>query len=399
VTLGAALVLVAGTAGVAQAVPGQVPHGARDPRAAASTRAPAASTRARKIPSVPAGGESWTESWTGAWTASPQRLVGSPDFSGTTLRLLGHPTIGGSGPRIRPANTFGDDQQTFTAANVAVAASASTAELVPGTSRPVLFGSRATTSVAAGGRTVSDPIDLSVRYGRDPRRRPDRSFGPETVTGHASANQVSLLARGEHAGEESAEAFDTQLSSWYWLNGLDVGRTASGQGSIVALGDSITDGAYPTWNGNRRRTDNLAERLQKLPAQRRHGVLNAGIGGNQVPRHRGDCCGTNDSALAGLDRDVLARWPRAFAGCATRGTRSGVVVLARGCATNSSLTVPDRAPRPARPRRTFVANAPAQTDARWVVVVDGTDDIGGYDPEPEELVEGLGQIPSPTTPG
>ncbi|MDQ1294956.1 MAG: hypothetical protein QG608_2841 [Actinomycetota bacterium] len=341
--LGAALVLVAGTAGVAQAVPGQVPHGARDTGAFSSTRAFAAPTQARNVPSIPAGttrgSTPWTTSWTGAWTASPQRLVDSPDFSGTTLRLLMHPTIGGSGLRIRLANTFGDEQQTFTAVNVAVAVSASTAELVPGTSRPVLFGKRATTTVAAGGKTVSDPLDLPVRYGQTLAVDLTVPSAPRTVTGHASANQVSFLARGEHAGEETAEAFDTQLSSWYWLNGLDVGRTASGRGSIVALGDSITDGAYATWNGNRRWTDDLAERLQKLPAQRRHGVLNAGIGGNQVLRYRGDCCGTSESALARLDRDVLA-----------------------------------------------------QTDARWAVVVDGINDIGGANPEPEELIEGLRQI-------
>jgi hypothetical protein len=61
---------------------------------------------------------------------------------------------------------------------------------------------------------------------------------------------------------------------------------------------------------------------------------------------------------------LLVRWPRTFAGRATRGTRSGgVVVLARGCATNSSPAVPDSAPRPARPRRTSVANAPAEHPA------------------------------------
>jgi lysophospholipase L1-like esterase len=73
-------------------------------------------------------------------------------------------------------------------------------------------------------------------------------------------------------------------------------------GSIVALGDSITDGAYTTWNGNDRWTDHLAARLRTLPAHRRFGVLNQGIGGNQILTDRTDCCGAGTS-VAALERE------------------------------------------------------------------------------------------------
>jgi hypothetical protein len=78
-------------------------------------------------------------------------------------------------------------------------------------------------------------------------------------------------------------------------------------------------------------------------------------GADRRPHRAGRGKGTRDSCvrLRGADRDGdpipvslgtcqrqtprPVRWPRTFAGCATRGTRSGgVVVLARGCATNSS---------------------------------------------------------------
>jgi hypothetical protein len=36
---------------------------------------------------------------------------------------------------------------------------------------------------------------------------------------------------------------------------------ASGESRVVFMGDSITDGAYTTWNGNDRWTDDLAARL------------------------------------------------------------------------------------------------------------------------------------------
>lgn len=76
-------------------------------------------------------------------------------------------------------------------------------------------------------------------------------------------------------------------------------RTA---GSVVALGDSITDGSGSTSSANRRWPDRLAERLRALPPHRRLGVLNAGIAGNRILLD-----GTGPSALSRLDADVLSR--------------------------------------------------------------------------------------------
>jgi lysophospholipase L1-like esterase len=70
--------------------------------------------------------------------------------------------------------------------------------------------------------------------------------------------------------------------------------------SIVALGDSITDGHGATSNGNDRWTDVLARRLQAAPPLRNVGVLNEGIGGNHLLTD-----GLGPNALARFDRDVL----------------------------------------------------------------------------------------------
>jgi lysophospholipase L1-like esterase len=51
----------------------------------------------------------------------------------------------------------------------------------------------------------------------------------------------------------------------------------------------------------------LAARLQQQRPQLRRGVLNQGIGGNRVLAYRGDCCGTSESAIDRLDRDVLTQ--------------------------------------------------------------------------------------------
>ena len=52
------------------------------------------------------------------------------------------------------------------------------------------------------------------------------------------------------------------------------------RGTVVALGDSITDGYGATPNANNRYPDELAERL--LAAHRPTPVVNAGISGNRV---------------------------------------------------------------------------------------------------------------------
>ncbi|MGW1786459.1 GDSL-type esterase/lipase family protein, partial [Streptomyces sp. NPDC002143] len=71
--------------------------------------------------------------------------------------------------------------------------------------------------------------------------------------------------------------------------------------SVVALGDSITDGASSTSDTNRRWPDYLAARLSACTSPA--GVLNAGISGNRIT------AGTagNPSALERLERDALSQ--------------------------------------------------------------------------------------------
>ena len=91
------------------------------------------------------------------------------------------------------------------------------------------------------------------------------------------------------------------------LSRIDVAATG---GTLVAFGDSITDGARSGIDANRRWPDMLAERLAARggPAI---GVVNAGISGNRLLR---DVPGSayGPAALTRLDRDVLAvpgtRW-------------------------------------------------------------------------------------------
>ncbi|AGL16792.1 SGNH/GDSL hydrolase family protein [Actinoplanes sp. N902-109] len=248
----------------------------------------------------PAG--AWTGAWTGAWSTSPQREAG-PGLQDRTLRMLVHPTLGGSAVRLRLANTFGERDVTFDGVGVARAVAAGSAEPAAGTVRPVTFHGRPAVTVAAGTQVLSDPVPLGVAYGQDLAVDLHVADGGDAavVTGHDAAQGTQFVAEGDQVGAGAA-AFAGTLTSWFWLAGVDVRPAAGVRGSIVALGDSITDGAYTTWNGNDRWTDDLAARLQALPARRRLGVLNQGIGGNQVLTDRTDCCGGGTS-IAALRRE------------------------------------------------------------------------------------------------
>ena len=83
-----------------------------------------------------------------------------------------------------------------------------------------------------------------------------------------------------------------------------------GSRAIVTLGDSITDGALSTPNANHRWPDLLAARLKQEHGLENVSVLNEGIGGNRVLN---DVYGP--SALARLDRDVLAQDERKVCDC------------------------------------------------------------------------------------
>ena len=275
--------------------------------------------------------------WTGGWSAGPQRESGAGfGFQGKTLRLLVHPTVGGSSVRLRLANTFGDSDVGFGAVSVSRAVASGGSELVAGTTRRVTFRGRGAVTVPKGSTVFSDPVPLGVAYGQDLAVDLYVAAGGNAaaITGHDAAQGTQFVADGNRAGAAAA-AYPGYLSSWFWLDGVDVRPAPGVRGSIVALGDSITDGAYTTWNGNDRWTDVLAARLGG-----RYGVLNQGIGGNQVLTDRTDCCGAGTS-VSGLVREK--------------------------------------------------ADVREQTGARYVILADGINDIG-YHANADDLIAGLRTI-------
>lgn len=240
--------------------------------------------------------------WVGTWATSPMLASGGFNvhpFCGVTLREIAHISTGGDHIRVRFTNEFGLDQLMISDAHVAL--SAAGAAIQPDTDHKLTFDGATNVSVPPGAVVYSDPVRLNA----PPLSNVTVSFYlPQQViraeTFHAFADQQNFVADGDHAGDASL-ADVKNLNSWYFFDGIDVAGSQNG-GAIVALGDSITDGAHSTRNVNDRWPDVLASRLQADADLKHLGVLNEGIGGNRVLND-----GYGPSALARLDRDVLAQ--------------------------------------------------------------------------------------------
>ncbi len=113
------------------------------------------------------------------------------------------------------------------------------------------------------------------------------------------------MAKGDLTGAASLPAA-AMLTSWVFLAGLDVLAPES-MALAVAFGDSITDGALSTFDANHRWPDFLAARLLARRGGKTVAVIDAGIGGNRVLRDAHSDVRYGVSAQARFERDALAQ--------------------------------------------------------------------------------------------
>lgn len=298
------LPLALSTAASAQAGPATIDH----PPTAAAAGAATAGVASR---SGATGGR-----WVNTWQGSP---VGGGTIPGAacpadkgldrqTVRNVVHVSAGGDRVRVRVTNAFGTKPLRVGAASVALAGKGA-ATKAGSSSHALHFGGRSSVLVAAGGEALSDPVKLRVRalQSLDVSLYLPDATGPATQ--HWDAQQDNFLAAGNQVGDPAAGDFTTRISCWMFVDGVDVRPAKRVVGTVVALGDSITDGYLSTNNADRRYPDYLARRLDKRDG-RTLAVSNAGISGNDLLTFRTDLTfGVvfGAPAPARLSRDVLAQ--------------------------------------------------------------------------------------------
>ncbi len=259
------------------------------------------------------------------WSSSLQGVHGvSPDV---TVRQIARVSTPLRTVRVRFSNPFGDSPVHLRTAWVGRPVAHGLAELVPGSNRRLTFDGARSVRVQPGSSVWSDEVPMQVPAQEDVAisvYAPGSPVNDHTFPPFAFDPPASYISTGGNsAREESAASFPQfpvipgntpSTETGYhpgqtWWADVVAGQ-ARARGTVVALGDSITDGYEAVGPPGQRWTDVLAERLDDLPARHRLAVANAGISGNTVSRQpnpydpTGQCCGP--PAPERLRRDVLS---------------------------------------------------------------------------------------------
>jgi len=257
---------------------------------------------------APARGSSADQSpdhWVGTWATSPL-LAGAqgpngahpPEYKDATLRQIVHVSIGGPSIRVRFSNTFGATPLVISSAHVAV--SAGSGAIRPDSDKALTFNGQPSVTIPAGAPAYSDPLDFNLAPLSDLAITIHVASAPQAITTHQGSSATSYLQSGDAVSSADMSSA-MHIPHWYFLEGVDV-ESPRAVGAVVTFGDSITDGAFSKQDANSRWPDDLARRLAANKKTSGVGVLNEGIGGNRLLH---DIAGPN--ALARFDRDVLAQ--------------------------------------------------------------------------------------------
>ncbi|MBN2163393.1 MAG: hypothetical protein JXR25_14525 [Pontiellaceae bacterium] len=258
----------------------------------------------------------WTTTWatavedirSGFWMADgyfpPKPLAQN------TCRMFVRTSVGGELVRFRFSNAYGTSPVTINSAHFALAAdtdsSATDGDINTDTDTTLKFCGVPGTVIPPGGVVYSDPVKfnlsplslvaISIQYGK---------IADDPVSGHRGSRTTSFFADGK-AVSASDMTGAVKKDVWYTLTGIEVMAPMSSK-TVIAMGDSITDGNGTLYNYHTRWTDFLATRLAGNAPTEGIGVANMGIGGSGA-----------GMALDRLKRDVLdqgaARWMVIFIG-------------------------------------------------------------------------------------
>ena len=239
--------------------------------------------------------------WVASWTAAPHAPLGTTgpfaaaDYNNVTIAQILRITEGGTSVRVTFSNRYGPHPLTIGAARVVQIDDAGNE--VPGTSRMLTFGGDPSAVIPRGAPFKSDAVAVKLP---DLARLKVEMYLPEATgpcTCHLTGQDDLLVSPpGNFVGKPFTPVEKKQFRAF--LSGVEV-DSPDALGTIVAYGDSITDGVGSTPGKNRRWPDILADRLQA--AGKEWAVANEAISGNRVLSP-----GMGESALSRFDEDVLS---------------------------------------------------------------------------------------------
>jgi lysophospholipase L1-like esterase len=239
--------------------------------------------------------------WVASWTAAPHAPLGTEgpfaaaSYDNVTISQILRVTEGGSRVRVKFSNRYGPAPLEIGAARI-VQIDAENREIA-GTARTLTFGGEAGAVIPRGAPFVSDAVAVDLP---DLARMKVEIYLPKPTgpcTCHLTGtDELAVSPPGNFVGKPFEPVSKAQFRAF--LAGVEV-DSPDALGTIVAYGDSITDGVGSTPGQNRRWPDILADRLQE--AGQEWAVANQAISGNRVLSP-----GMGESALSRFDEDVLS---------------------------------------------------------------------------------------------
>ena len=254
----------------------------------------------------PAPARKWVDAWAASYLSTTVNGVRQsvPTFDNQTLRLNMFLKLGGTALRVKFTNRFSTNPLVIGSAHVALRRSASGSDIVPETDHTLRFNGATMLKLDAGKELWSDPVDLEVKQHQDLSLS---LFLPESTTPemfHPTGLKSQFMTTGDHCGDTVLQAagVGSRTTMYFFVSDVQVSAPAKTK-LIVALGDSITDGAAAANDLNAAWPDVLSKRLPALPDGSPVCVINMGIGSNRLL--------TSDAAgpagLKRLEEDVLSR--------------------------------------------------------------------------------------------
>lgn len=256
-------------------------------------------TAAAAPPSSPAAPATATTAWTGTWSTALYSAGPATRMADATLRQIAHVSVGGRQLRLRLSNEYGTAPLRIGGVRVGLAAPGGAVQ--PGTERVLRFSGDEAVLIGTGGAVHSDPLafdlpafaDLAITLYLPPQEAGE-------ITYHGSARQTTYLAVGRHVDRPTLPDASKQTST-YIVSAVEVAASGQARRSVVAFGDSITDGYNLADDTQRRWPDLLAQRLAAAAGTADTGVLNLSIGGGQLLGGR-----NVPSGVQRFEREVLA---------------------------------------------------------------------------------------------
>jgi len=272
--------------------------------------------------------------WTGTWSTAqqltePRNMPPEPGLSGNTIRQIVHVSTGGNELRLRISNAFGTEPVVINQVHLAKSLGESIIDTTSGVF--ITFDGQQEIKMVPGEAALSDPFAFTLPELSNVAITMHIDSISSDVTGHPGSRTTSFITEGNQV---SASGFKdaAQTDHWYIIDAIDV-QAPKSHAAISILGNSITDGRGSGTNKQNRWPDELARRLKATDSTDHVSVLNQGIGGNCVLK---DCLGP--AAINRFERDVLN-----------------------------------------------------QTDVKWLIILEGINDIGGVQnaEQGEQVANGL----------